>query len=438
MFALPAVKRFSLLLRRGLPSLRPGLRLYVVYRLLNELGTGLFYPFSVLYFHQVVGFSFPIVGLGLTLATGVSLATVPTQGALVDRFGARTMLIATNLLQAVGFLGYLLVHSFVAFILLAAIVAIGNSTPAGTALVAEIAAPEERDRWIGLTRMLANAGLGAGGLLGGIAIAMGGTTGYRWIVVLNALSFAVAAVMLTRLKTPAESSRIRAVPPGAATGDAGKSRATAGAAAGYVSVLRDRPFVVLVGVSTLLWISNYSVDLALAPYVVSVLHAPTWIPGVLFALNTLLVVVAQVPIMGLLASHRRTRAMMAGGLGYVVVFVCLALALLVPGAVLLPYLCVAVLLSTTAEVVVAPSIVNLAIAVAPASLRGRYLALSGLSFSAAGAITPLLATTLLAAGPAALWLTLVPLMLVASAVVALLERHLPPSALRAPALVPSS
>lgn len=438
MFALPAVKRFSLLLRRGLPSLRPGLRLYGASYLINGLGTGLFYPFSVLYFHQVVGFSFPIVGLGLTLATGMSLATVPTQGALVDRFGARTILIAALLLRAVGFLGYLLVHSFVAFILLAALVAIGNSTPAGNALVAEIAAPEERDRWIGLTRVLANAGLGAGGLLGGIAVATAGTTGYRWLVVLNALSVAVAAVMLTRLKTPDESSRIRAVPPGAPTGDAGKSRATAGAAAGYVSILRDWPFVVLVGVSTLLWISNYSVDLAVAPYVVSVLRAPTWIPGVLFALNTVLVVGAQVPIMGLLASRRRTRAMMAGGLGYAVVFVCLALALLVPRAALLPYLCAAMLLATTAEVVLAPSIVSLATAVAPASLRGRYLALSGLSFSGAGAITPLLATTLLAAGPAALWLTLVPLMLVASAVVALLERHLPPSALRAPALVPSS
>jgi hypothetical protein len=64
---------------------------------------------------------------------------------------------------------------------------------------------------------------------------------------------------------------------------------------------------------------------------------------VLFALNTSLIVVAQVPIMGLLASHRRTRAMMAGGLGYAVVFVCLSLALLVPRAALLPYLCATML-----------------------------------------------------------------------------------------------
>jgi hypothetical protein len=75
---------------------------------------------------------------------------------------------------------------------------------------------------------------------------------------------------------------------------------------------------------------------------------------------------------------------------------------------------------------------SLAAAVAPASLRGRYLALSSLSFSAAMAVIPLLATALLAASPAALWLTLAPLMIAAAAMVARLECRLPASALRAP------
>ena len=161
MRVLPAVKHLKQLprlIQQGLPHVCTGQWWYVASSLVNTLGSGLFYPFSVLYFHQVAGLSFPLVGLGLTLTTGVSLATVPMQGALVDRFGASRMVIAAHLLRAVGFLAYLLVHSFLAFILLAALIAIGNSTAAGDALIAEIAAPEERDRWFGLSRVLVNAG----------------------------------------------------------------------------------------------------------------------------------------------------------------------------------------------------------------------------------------------------------------------------------------
>jgi MFS family permease len=439
MCAFPAVKQFSLHIRRGLPPLQRGQEWYVASYLINALGSGLFNVFSLLYFHQVVGLPYPLVGLGLTLATGMSLVTVPILGTLMDRFGARPLLISAHLLRAVGFLAYLVVHSFIAFLPVATLVAIGNSnsTSAVNALVAEMAAPEDRDRWYGLSRTLVNAGLGAGGLLGGVAAATAGTAGYRWIVVLNALSFVVAAGMLVRLRTPSASTSIPPALP-AATWDAEDGRAKAGTAAGYGTVLRDRPFLSLVGVSVLLWIANYSVDVALAPYVVSVLHASAWMAGVLFALNTSLVVLVQVPIVGLLASRRRTRAMMAGGLGYAAAFVCLAVALLVPAGLLLVYLCATIVLATTAEVVQAPSIPALATAVAPVSLRGRYLALSSLSLSTAIAITPLLATWLLVASPAALWLTLAPLMLVAVAAVAVLERFLPVSALRAPRIAPRS
>src|SRR5215831_18632647 len=183
--------------QRGLPHLLPGQHWYVMAGLINALGTGLYYPFAVLYGHQVVGLSFPLVGLGLSVATGVSLATGPLQGALVDRFGARTLLIAAYLVQAVGFLGFLLAHSFPVFLLLATLVALGDTTPAGLALVADLAAPDERDRWISLRRVMGNAGLGVGGVFGGVAVATGGRAGYQVIVVLNAVSFVAAALMLT-------------------------------------------------------------------------------------------------------------------------------------------------------------------------------------------------------------------------------------------------
>jgi MFS family permease len=418
--------------QRGLPHLRPGQQWYVVSMLINALGSGLYYPFAVLYGLQVVGLSFPLVGLGLSIAKGVSLATVPLQGALVDRFGARTLQIAAHLVRAVGFLGFLLAHSFPVYLLFATLVALGDSTPAGVALVADFAAPDERDRWYGLDRVLFNAGVGLGAVLGGVAVATGGTGGYQLIMVLNAVSFVVAAGMLTRLPvqatraiSPAGSPATPSNPSAALEASGGDSRAARHGVSGYRAILRDRPFLVLLMVSVVLWMSNYSVDLILTPYCVIVLHTPLWVPGALFTLNTALVVGAQVPVTGLVASRRRTRALLVGGIGYMVVFLSLAATPLLPAHTLLVTLGALMLLATMAEIIVAPTMTTLAAAMAPLHLRGRYLALANLSLSTAIAITPLVATGLLATFPAAFWLILTVALIVAVAAVAWLERRLP-------------
>jgi MFS family permease len=429
--------------QRGLPHLLPGQQWYVVSSLINALGSGLYYPFAVLYGHQVVGLSFPLVGLGLSVATGVSLATVPLQGSLVDRFGARTLQIAAHLVRAVGFLGLLLAHSFPVFLLPAALVALGDATPAGTALVADLAAPDERDRWLGLIRVLNNAGLGAGGVFGGVAVATGGIGGYQVIVVLNAVSFVAAAGMLTRL--PMQTTRSTSSTGSPATPSnpsaslearAGESRAARHEVSGYRAILRDHPFLVLVIVSVVFWMSNYGVDIVLAPYSVSVLRVPVWIPGALFALNTALIVGAQVPVMGLLASRRRTRTLMVGGIVYMVAFLGLAATPFLPAYTLVVTLFALMLLATMAEIILIPTMIALAAAMAPLHLRGRYLALANLSLSTAKAITPLVATALLATIPSAFWLILTVVLLVAVAAVAWLERRLPIATVLASAASP--
>jgi hypothetical protein len=83
MSVLPAVKhvrRLPRLIQQGLPKLRHGQGRFVAASLINILGSGLFYPFAVLYFYQIAGLPLPLVGLGLSVATGASLATVPAQG----------------------------------------------------------------------------------------------------------------------------------------------------------------------------------------------------------------------------------------------------------------------------------------------------------------------------------------------------------------------
>ncbi len=115
-------RHFSFRLPRTLGNGGP----YFAMILINAIGYGLFAPFSILYFHQVVGLSLPLVGLGLSIATGVGLVATPLGGPLIDRFGARQVAVVTNLLSAAGFAAYLSVHSFAGFLIVALFLAVGS------------------------------------------------------------------------------------------------------------------------------------------------------------------------------------------------------------------------------------------------------------------------------------------------------------------------
>src|SRR5581483_7056006 len=152
--------------RLGLPHLG-GARNFVVATFIDFLGTGLFLPFSLLYFTRAVGLPLPTVGLALSIATIITIPMVPVTGMLVDHFGAKRVVLTSQILQGAGFLGYLVVHNAAMIVGMALLVAVGQSLfwSAYFTLVAQIAAQNERDRWYGLAAATRNIGLGVGGLL---------------------------------------------------------------------------------------------------------------------------------------------------------------------------------------------------------------------------------------------------------------------------------
>ena len=111
--------------RLGLPKVR-GRGTFLAVLLIDSLGTGLFAPFSLLYFHDALGLPLATVGLALSAASAFALPVAPPAGALVDRLGARRVVAAAQLLQGAGFVGYLVVNSAAALFLAALVVAVGQ------------------------------------------------------------------------------------------------------------------------------------------------------------------------------------------------------------------------------------------------------------------------------------------------------------------------
>ncbi|MGL5830391.1 MAG: MFS transporter, partial [Angustibacter sp.] len=200
----------------------------------DMLGTGLFVPVSLLYFTRVAGLDLPTVGALTTAGSWVSLPVPLLAGHLVDRWQPRGVAIVGQLLQAAGFLGFLVAREPAAVLAVVALVAVGQRVFWSSlfTLVAQLPANDTdsrlRDRRYALVAMAQAAGYGTGALLAGVLLGVSSVTVYQALAGVNAATFVASAALL--LLVPTGGS-----PP--------SERPAAGLVAGYRRVLRDRPFV---------------------------------------------------------------------------------------------------------------------------------------------------------------------------------------------------
>ncbi|MGW2478346.1 hypothetical protein ACWCWQ_00715 [Streptomyces sp. NPDC001571] len=66
-----------------------GERRMLVAMAVDATGSGMYVPFSLVFFHHVTGLGFATVGLVLTAVGLVGLGALPLAGAAVDRYGAQ-------------------------------------------------------------------------------------------------------------------------------------------------------------------------------------------------------------------------------------------------------------------------------------------------------------------------------------------------------------
>ena len=382
---------------------------------IDALGSGVYLPLSILYFQVTTGFSLPIIGLTLTIATICTLPLTLLTGSLVDRFGARRLTASSQFIEAIGLLGYLFVHTVPILFLMASLVTGGTRMfyAARTALVVEIASPHQRDRWYGLSGAIRNVGLGMGGFLVGLVLAMNNPDLYRLLIGVSALCYLVAGGLLLRLPEP----RYRLVEQ--------ETQAKSGA------ILKDRVFLGFLTSNIAFPLCALMLGTALPVYITEAVHAPAWILGPALILNSLLVIGCQTLVVRFLEPHRRTRSMGAAALVWCLSCSLFVLALIIPGFLLVPYLLLVVVLHTLASLLYTPTASALVADLGPTAQRGRYLATYEFSWGVANALTPVLFTVLYAVTPALPWMVLA-VMVAASGMITLwLERRFPAQAVRA-------
>lgn len=346
---------------------------------IDNAGSGLFLPLSVLYVNQVIGLPLALAGSAMTIGSIAGLAVPALAGRIVDRVGPKTVLISAQLVQAVGAGGFLLVRETVGVMLTAALLASGQQLfyCSVFALVADVteaepdgSPPAAKERAFAQANMTRAGSFGLGALGSGLLLVPAGPGGFGTAIVIDVVSFLGAALLLTTL-------RVRHLPsPPVAVGGGG--------------VLRDRPYLALIATTGL---AVAAVDFFLVGFPVFVierLSGPSWLPG------TALVVLASLTAVGgtvaLSATRRldRITALRVGSTGHAVwCALCLAVPL-VPVGWQPCYLLAGTIVLAIAGLVFTPYATALSEAAAPRQQRGRYLAAFQYAYTLVHVITPLL------------------------------------------------
>jgi MFS family permease len=376
---------------------------------LNMLGYGAVLPFEIIYLHDGRGFGLSVAGLVVGALTGAAVVTAPVAGPLIDRLGARVTTTGAGVALAAGYAGLAFARRPAEAFAAAALAGAGNGAlnPAQSTLLVTLAPPDRRHRATAVSRVAGNAGIGLGGALGGLVAAVG-LAGFVALFLLNAITYLLYVGMLV-----------------AVVREAARPERTRG---GYRRVARDRSFLRLALIHVAMIAVGWGVfSWLVPPYARGDLGISAPLIGLLLLANAATVVVAQVPVARLAEGRRRVTVMALAASIFTGACLLVAAARAGGGAGY-PALVVASVAVGAGECCYTTVMTPLVADLAPASLRGRYMAVMGCAWWIGLAAAPTLGIQLLSRSPTAAFLAAAAATAACAASALTMERRLPAAA----------
>ncbi len=356
-------------------------------------GTGLVLPFEIIYLHHARGFPTATAGLVLAAVMGTAALVTPLSGALLDRFRAKPILITGTLASALGYAGFAFVDRPWQALVCSAVggAGWGVASTANQVLSLTLVSAEQRASSIALSRVAANFGFGAGATVAGFIIAAADDLrAFQALYLFDGLTLAASAlVVLAGIPNP----RLAKAAPASDRGT------------GFRAVAHDRLLLILIAANIVLVMTGGAFFInILAPFAKA--HTPVG-PGeigIVLLINTLFVVVAQIPATRVVKRMRRTHALAATSALFAIGLLAVLLATLTSSTLtataVLAGVAIVIAIGECAQfILLGPIVADLA----PPHLLGRYMSLYGLSSAVGVALGPAAGGALLATSPDAIW-----------------------------------
>lgn len=355
---------------------------------IQTLGRGLTLPFTIIYLHEVRGFDLGFSGALMSLIAITGLVVTGPGGTLIDRIGAKRVLIVGLLAMIAGcVLLAFATHPAVATIAVMLIgVNFGVSWPGFNALIAAVVDGEVRQQYFGVNFALVNLGIGVGGVIGGFFVNVDDPGTFTAIFLVDALSCLIPLGLLLgplrNVRTHSEESD-------------GEARS-----GGYREILR-RPAVLWLTLLTFIsvFIGYGQMEAGFPAFARQVSGVSTQVVGFAFAVNTAVIVLLQFAVLKLINGRRRTRVMQVMALIWAASWIILGATGFLPGTLAAAIGVIAYMgVFAFGETMLQPTVPAIYNDLASDRTRGRYNAINAAAFQG-GAITgPLVAGVMLGEG----------------------------------------
>lgn len=411
---------------RGLGGLPREVWLLFAATLVNRMGT-MVLPFLVLYLTRELQLPAGVAGSVVALYGAGALIAAPIAGRLCDRFGPIRIMRASMVLSGVVLLLFPLARGLSGAIAAALALSLTAEAyrPANMAIVGDLVEPGQRKTAFSVNRLAINLGMSVGPALGGGALAAVSFRSIFWVD--GATSLAAAAILLVsrfprHRHTEEERQLAKVIGP------------LSGAAR---SAFADRRllYFLLGGVFPVAVVFFQHIS-SMPLFLVRDLKLSAAAYGLLFTVNTLLIVFLGVPLNRATSHWPHRRTLLLGALFCAIGFGALGFAwdLWTVGAT--------VVLWTFGEMFFFPGMAAYLTDIAPPRRRGEYMGLSQMVMGLAFMVGPWAGTVVLQRfGGKAVWLGALFLGLAATVLIARLEEPahvVAPTPLPRPTTAPST
>ncbi len=372
--------------------------------MVNAVGTGFILPFITIYFHEVVGLQYGIIGIALGFRAVIDISGKLIAGETVDRMGRRITLIAAVVFLIAGYGGYVLARDLTGLLIAVTLegIGIGLFWPATLSMVSDLVSDEMREKAYALDRAIRTGGLGIG-------IAIGGFIATFSYVMLYYLDIAFTALFLLIVLFKLPETRPDDIDH---DGD------------GLLTALRDRRLMGFVLLSSLFATMMAHLFQILAPYLKDVLGVSNLLIGNAFLIYAALLVMFQLTVTDRIETITAMDAVRTGfllwGGAAALIFVAQ------PGMTALILSVMALVLISFAGMVFGPASITLVTDIAPDDKRGAFISVYSIAWSSGFIFGPVVGGWFLdSARPGLLWLLLAGLAAAGLAGVGLYRRRFP-------------
>ncbi len=380
--------------------------IYNVIVFIDRLGGFMLYPFFALYLTKKFEIGMSTVGILFAVFSISGMVGNAIGGALADRFGRKGVIIFSLLLSALSALGMGFAPTLAVFVAVSVVVGTLSNIggPAHEAVVADLLPPEKRAEGYGIIRVVFNVAVIIAPPIAGLLVAKSYLTLFIVDSVISILAAGIVLFALPETKPQAHADA--------------KPETMGQTFAGYIRVFKDGPFLLFIAVTVLMTLTYLNMNTTLGVFLRDHRGLKEVGYGTLLSINAIIVVVLQFWVTHKLEKYRPMLMMAAGTFLYAIGF---AMYGFVTGFVMFV---VAMVVITIGEMVVSPFQQSVVAGFAPEDMRGRYMAVSGLTWSIAFTIGPYFAGLLLdSPNPNLLWLIAGGIGLVATIGFLLLNRN---------------